>query len=82
MIDSFTVEHYEHVNHRSFEDVAAAFEAELGSVEDGAILRGRGRGEESRRLQDAHQALRGSKRFHALLDQRSRRLDGEDGRGR
>ncbi len=37
MIDSFTVEHYEHVNHRSFEDVAAAFEAELGSVEDGVI---------------------------------------------
>ncbi|MGJ0620195.1 MAG: hypothetical protein ACR65Z_05705 [Methylocystis sp.] len=39
MIDSFTVEHYEQFNHRSFEDVAAAFEAELGSVEDGAILR-------------------------------------------
>ncbi|AZG77360.1 beta family protein [Methylocystis rosea] len=30
MIDSFTVEHYEHVSHRSFEDVVAAFEAELG----------------------------------------------------
>ncbi|MFZ3181057.1 MAG: DUF302 domain-containing protein [Methylocystis silviterrae] len=39
MIDSFTVEHYEHVSHRSFEDVVAAFEAELGSVEDGAIPR-------------------------------------------
>ena len=39
MIDSFTVQHYEHVSRRSFEDVVAAFEAELGSVEDGAIPR-------------------------------------------
>ena len=39
MIDSFTVEHHEHLSHRSFEDVVAAFEAELGSVEDGAIPR-------------------------------------------
>lgn len=39
MIDSFTVEHHEHVSRRSFADVVAAFEAELGSVEDGAIPR-------------------------------------------
>ncbi|PWB95207.1 hypothetical protein C5689_03415 [Methylosinus sporium] len=39
MIDSFTVEHHEHVSHRSFAEVVAAFEAELGSVEDGALPR-------------------------------------------
>jgi uncharacterized protein (DUF302 family) len=38
MIDSFTVQHCEHVSPRSFEAVAAAFEAELGSVEDPAII--------------------------------------------
>jgi uncharacterized protein (DUF302 family) len=38
MIDSFTVQHCEHVSQRSFEDVVAAFEAELGSVEDPAII--------------------------------------------
>jgi uncharacterized protein (DUF302 family) len=38
MIDSFTVEHHEHVSQRSFDDVVAAFEAELGSVEGGEIL--------------------------------------------
>ena len=40
MIDSFTVQHCEHVSQRSFEDVVAAFEAELGSVEDPAAWRG------------------------------------------
>ncbi|WP_026607989.1 DUF302 domain-containing protein [Methylocapsa acidiphila] len=39
MIDSFTVQHYEHVSQRSFESVVAAFEAELGTVEDGALPR-------------------------------------------
>jgi uncharacterized protein (DUF302 family) len=38
MIDSFTVQHCEHVSQRSFQDVVAAFEAELGSVEDPAII--------------------------------------------
>jgi uncharacterized protein (DUF302 family) len=38
MIDSFTVQHCEHVSQRSFEAVVAAFEAELGSVEDPAII--------------------------------------------
>ena len=38
MIDSFTVQHCEHVSQRSFGDVVAAFEAELGSVEDPAII--------------------------------------------
>jgi uncharacterized protein (DUF302 family) len=38
MIDSFTVQHCEHVSRRSFEDVVAAFEAELGSVEGGDII--------------------------------------------
>jgi uncharacterized protein (DUF302 family) len=38
MIDSFTVQHCEHVSQRSFEDVVAAFEAELGSVEDPATI--------------------------------------------
>ena len=38
MIDSFTVQHREHVSQRSFEDVVAAFEAELGRVEDPAII--------------------------------------------
>jgi uncharacterized protein (DUF302 family) len=38
MIDRFTVQHYEHVSQRCFEDVVAAFEAELGSVEDPAII--------------------------------------------
>ena len=38
MIDSFTVQHCEHVSRRSFEAVVAAFEAELGSVEDPAII--------------------------------------------
>ncbi len=32
MIDSFIVQHCEHVSQRSFEAVVAAFEAELGSV--------------------------------------------------
>ncbi len=39
MIDSFTVQHCEHVSGRSFEAVVAAFEAELGSVEGGVIPR-------------------------------------------
>jgi uncharacterized protein (DUF302 family) len=38
MIDSFTVQHCEHVSQRSFEVVVAAFEAELGSVEGGDII--------------------------------------------
>jgi uncharacterized protein (DUF302 family) len=38
MIDSFTVQHCEHVSQRAFGDVVAAFEAELGSVEDPAII--------------------------------------------
>jgi len=38
MIDSFTVQHCEHVSRRSFEAVVAAFEAELGSVEGGDII--------------------------------------------
>src|ERR1700678_1521773 len=38
MIDRFTVQHCEHVSQRSFEAVVAAFEAELGSVEDPAII--------------------------------------------
>jgi uncharacterized protein (DUF302 family) len=37
VIDNYTVQHCEHVSQRSFEDVVAAFEAELGSVEDGVI---------------------------------------------
>ncbi len=39
MIDNYTVQHCEHVSQRSFEAVVAAFEAELGNVEDGAIPR-------------------------------------------
>jgi uncharacterized protein (DUF302 family) len=38
MIDSFTVQHCEHVSRRPFEAVVAAFEAELGSVEGGDII--------------------------------------------
>ncbi len=38
MIDSFTVQHCEHVSQRSFEDVVAAFEAELGNIGDPAII--------------------------------------------
>jgi uncharacterized protein (DUF302 family) len=38
MIDNFTVQHCEHVSRRCFEDVVAAFEAELGNVEDPAII--------------------------------------------
>ena len=38
MIDSFIVQHCEHVSQRSFEAVVAAFEAELGSVEDQEII--------------------------------------------
>jgi uncharacterized protein (DUF302 family) len=39
MIDNYTVQHCEHVSRRSFDDVVAAFEAELGSVEDGGLAR-------------------------------------------
>lgn len=39
MIDSFTVQHYEHISQRSFEDIVAAFKAELGGIQDGAIPR-------------------------------------------
>jgi uncharacterized protein (DUF302 family) len=38
MIDSFTVQHYEHVSQRRFEDVVVAFEAELANVEDRSII--------------------------------------------
>ncbi len=38
MIDSFTLQHCEHVSQRSFEDVVAAFEAELGDIRDPAII--------------------------------------------
>ena len=37
MIDEFTVRHYEHISARSFDEVIAAFEAGVGSVEDGGI---------------------------------------------
>src|ERR1700687_304080 len=37
MIDEFTVQHYEHISARSFDEVVAAFEAAVGSVEDGAF---------------------------------------------
>ena len=33
------IEHYEHIRQRSFEDIVAAFKAELGGIEDGAIPR-------------------------------------------
>lgn len=38
MIDSFTVQHCEHVSKRSFEDVVAAFEAELGDIRNPTII--------------------------------------------
>ena len=38
MIDSYTVQHCEHVSQRSFAAVVAAFEAELGSAEDQTII--------------------------------------------
>jgi hypothetical protein len=38
MIDNFTVQHCEHASPRPFEAVVAAFEAELGSVEDPATI--------------------------------------------
>ncbi len=38
VIDSFTVQQCAHVSQRSFKDVVAAFEAELGSVEDPAVM--------------------------------------------
>jgi hypothetical protein len=38
MIESFTVQHCEHVSQRSFEEVVSAFEAELGDLSDPAIL--------------------------------------------
>src|SRR5260221_6350590 len=37
MIDAFTAKHYEHVSTRLFEEVVAAFEAAVGSVEDGGF---------------------------------------------
>ena len=37
MIDEFTVRHHEHISARSFDEVIAAFEAAVGSVEDGGI---------------------------------------------
>jgi uncharacterized protein (DUF302 family) len=37
MIDEFVVRHYEYVSARSFDEVVAAFEAVVGSVEDGAF---------------------------------------------
>jgi hypothetical protein len=39
MIDNYTVQHCEHVSRRSFEDVVAALEAELGGVEDVVLAR-------------------------------------------
>lgn len=38
MIDSFTIQHCEHVSQPSFEAVVAASESELGSVEDPAAI--------------------------------------------
>jgi uncharacterized protein (DUF302 family) len=38
MIDSFNVQHCEHVSQHSFEAAVAAFEAELGSIEGGDII--------------------------------------------
>lgn len=38
MIESFTVQHCEHVSQRSFEDVVARFEAELGNLADPTII--------------------------------------------
>jgi uncharacterized protein (DUF302 family) len=39
MIDSYTVRHVEYVSQRSFEQVIDAFEAETGSIENGAFDR-------------------------------------------
>jgi uncharacterized protein (DUF302 family) len=38
MIDTFNVQHCEHISRRCFEDVIATFEAELGDVSDPTIL--------------------------------------------
>ncbi|MCW0233889.1 MAG: DUF302 domain-containing protein [Ferrovibrio sp.] len=38
MIESFSVQHCEHVSQRSFEDVVTRFEAELGNLADPAII--------------------------------------------
>ena len=38
MIESFTVQHCEHVSQRSFEDVVARFEAEIGDLADPGII--------------------------------------------
>ncbi len=38
MIDSFTVQHCEHVSQRSFDDVVSRFEAELGDLADPTII--------------------------------------------
>ncbi|MFG1461613.1 DUF302 domain-containing protein [Xanthobacter sp. DSM 24535] len=38
MIESFTVQHCEHVSHRSFDDVVTRFEAELGNLSDSTII--------------------------------------------
>lgn len=38
MIESFTVQHCEHLSQRSFEDVVARFEAELGNLADPTII--------------------------------------------
>jgi hypothetical protein len=77
MIDEFTVRHHEHISARSFDEVIAAFEAAVGSVEDGGIEDDAGAcPTEFVGLRSPHPISRGCKRFHALPDDRSRRLAG------
>lgn len=54
MIDEFTVRHHEHISARSFDEVVAAFEAALGSVEDGGDPRRCGGHTESVGLRGPH----------------------------
>jgi hypothetical protein len=76
MIDEFTVRHHEHISARSFDEVIAAFEAAVGSVEDGGIEDDAGAHTEFVGLRSPHPILRGYERLHALPDDRSRRLAG------
>jgi hypothetical protein len=37
MITTFTVQHYEHVTNRNFDEIVSAFESATGSVEKGEL---------------------------------------------
>jgi uncharacterized protein (DUF302 family) len=67
VIDEFIVRHYEHVSARSFDEVVAAFDAAVGSVEDGAFRKEVARAENPAEFEARVRARAGASGFMRFL---------------